>query len=147
MVSQLSKKAALPLAKILATCRNNVSYTGPWSFVREASWPVMQKASWRLVARNPVSKVKWGKHHVPSAYNDSQIIGSLMHSGHRTHMCVVEPDNFWWSPVQNQGMTRNNAHLLSIGPSGSNFKETLTKIFFMIKSRGARTTLCGSDLS
>ena len=30
MVSQLSKKAALPLAKILATCRNNVSNTGPW---------------------------------------------------------------------------------------------------------------------
>ena len=30
MASQLSKKAALPLAKILATCRNNVSNTGPW---------------------------------------------------------------------------------------------------------------------
>ena len=29
MVSQLSKKAALPLAKILATSRNNVSNTGP----------------------------------------------------------------------------------------------------------------------
>ena len=29
MASQLSKKAALPLAKILATCRNNVSNTGP----------------------------------------------------------------------------------------------------------------------
>ena len=33
MASQLSKKAALPLAKILATCRNNVSNTGPWSMV------------------------------------------------------------------------------------------------------------------
>ena len=38
MASQLSKKAALPLAKILATCRNNVSNTGPradsfgWSY-------------------------------------------------------------------------------------------------------------------
>ena len=31
MASQLSKKAALPLAKILATCRNNVSNTGPWN--------------------------------------------------------------------------------------------------------------------
>ena len=31
MVSQLSKKAALPLAKILGTCRNNVSNTGPSS--------------------------------------------------------------------------------------------------------------------
>ena len=31
MVSQLSKKAAPPLAKILATCRNNVSNTGPWA--------------------------------------------------------------------------------------------------------------------
>ena len=30
MASQLSKKAALPLAKILATRRNNVSNTGPW---------------------------------------------------------------------------------------------------------------------
>ena len=29
MASQLSKKAALPLAKILATCRNNISNTGP----------------------------------------------------------------------------------------------------------------------
>ena len=29
MASQLSKKAALPLAKILATCCNNVSNTGP----------------------------------------------------------------------------------------------------------------------
>ena len=33
MASQLSKKAALPLAKILATCRNNVSNTGPWPSV------------------------------------------------------------------------------------------------------------------
>ena len=33
MASQLSKKAALPSAKILATCRNNVSNTGPWLFV------------------------------------------------------------------------------------------------------------------
>ena len=31
MASQLSKKAALPLAKILVTCRNNVSNTGPWN--------------------------------------------------------------------------------------------------------------------
>ena len=31
MVSQLSKKAALPLAKILATCRNSASNTGPWT--------------------------------------------------------------------------------------------------------------------
>ena len=30
MAAQLSKKAALPLAKIFATCRNNVSNTGPW---------------------------------------------------------------------------------------------------------------------
>ena len=29
MASQLSKKATLPLAKILATCRNNVSNTRP----------------------------------------------------------------------------------------------------------------------
>ena len=31
MASQLSKKAALPLAKIIATRRNNVSNTGPWA--------------------------------------------------------------------------------------------------------------------
>ena len=30
MASQLSKKAALPLAKIFATCRNNFRNTGPW---------------------------------------------------------------------------------------------------------------------
>ena len=29
MASQLSKKAALPLAQIFATCRNNISITGP----------------------------------------------------------------------------------------------------------------------
>ena len=34
MASQLSKKAALPLAKILATCRKNVSNTGPWSSMK-----------------------------------------------------------------------------------------------------------------
>ena len=38
MASQLSKKAALPLAKILATCRNNVSNTGP-SNVESVSMP------------------------------------------------------------------------------------------------------------
>ena len=35
MASQLSKKAALPLAKIFATCRNNVGNTGPISFAKE----------------------------------------------------------------------------------------------------------------
>ena len=31
MGAQLSLKAAMPLAEILATCRKNVSNTGPWS--------------------------------------------------------------------------------------------------------------------
>ena len=39
MVSQLSKKAALPLAKILATCRNSVSNTGSWPIVRHRNSP------------------------------------------------------------------------------------------------------------
>ena len=30
MGEQLSLKAAMPLAEILATCRKNVSNTGPW---------------------------------------------------------------------------------------------------------------------
>ena len=38
MASQLSKKAALPLAKILATCRNNVSNTGPWISSDSIPW-------------------------------------------------------------------------------------------------------------
>ena len=33
MASQISRKAALPLAKIFATCRNNVSNTGPRAWV------------------------------------------------------------------------------------------------------------------
>ena len=39
MASQLSKKAALPLAKIFATCRNNVSNTGPrtWTWSEPSS--------------------------------------------------------------------------------------------------------------
>ena len=31
MGEQLSLKAAMPLAEILATCRKNVSNTGPWA--------------------------------------------------------------------------------------------------------------------
>ena len=38
MVSQLSKKAALPLAKILATCRNSVSNTGPSNAENVSMW-------------------------------------------------------------------------------------------------------------
>ena len=34
MGEQLSLKAAMPLAEILATCRKNVSNTGPRPFVR-----------------------------------------------------------------------------------------------------------------
>ena len=45
MASQLSKKAALPLAKILATCRNNVSNSGPWSFLY---WFDVEKTILRL---------------------------------------------------------------------------------------------------
>ena len=37
MASQLSKKAALPLAKILATCHNNVSNTGPCWIARPSN--------------------------------------------------------------------------------------------------------------
>ena len=41
MASQLSKKAAIPLAKILATCRNNVSNTGPCLFLPPAgAWVI-----------------------------------------------------------------------------------------------------------
>ena len=39
MASQLSKKAALPLAKILATRRNNVSNTGPRTIQKNQPWP------------------------------------------------------------------------------------------------------------
>ena len=46
MASQLSKKAALPLAKILATCRNNVSNTGP----RISAAMVLTYFSWDFLA-------------------------------------------------------------------------------------------------
>ena len=45
MASQLSKKAALPLAEVLATCSGGVSNAGPWKWVS----PTQKKGSakWR----------------------------------------------------------------------------------------------------
>ena len=67
MASQLSKKAALPLAKILATCRNNVSNTGP-SFgsvkcllpiwCQAITWANPNLLSWTLSNKNSV-KFEW----------------------------------------------------------------------------------------
>ena len=70
MASQLSKKAALPLAKILATCRNNVSNTGPWPFWGEsnpdkgdfgAKGGKVDVVDWCLfeVFKHPLAKVNW----------------------------------------------------------------------------------------
>ena len=52
MGEQLSLKAAMPLAEILATCRKNVSNTGPWTFG--------QSLATRLVITSSVSSaVVW----------------------------------------------------------------------------------------
>ena len=50
MASQLSKKAALPLAKILATCRNNVSNTGPRTAVTplHRSYCILALSHWYM---------------------------------------------------------------------------------------------------
>ena len=52
MASQLSKKAALPLAKILATCRNSVSNTGPRAST-SYGWPgVLRQVETFIVSKS-----------------------------------------------------------------------------------------------
>ena len=100
MGEQLSLKAAIPLAEILATCRKNVSNTGPWPFV--ITFPKCQKCGalthWGRVTHICISK-----------------------------LTIIHSDN-GLLPERRQNLIWTNAKILLIGHLGTNFSENLIGI-------------------
>ena len=88
MASQLSKKAALPLAKIFATCRNNVSNTGPSSNAWPV-WPMQMRTVPRFPQRVVIFKGYLHDNYITTVHNMILYTHYIMLSWHGDAFCII----------------------------------------------------------
>ena len=120
-----------PLLEPMLSIQFNDAYMRHWgqwvnSYGHEAPVFTMLWLLMTLRHKKPGHQKQWcwpSLHSNNSAINSSPLV---------PHICISEPDQPWsvncLPPIQRQAITRTNAHLLSIGPWGTNFSEIRIKI-------------------